>query len=191
MDDSEVADVPYQFDVKLLSNSGLECALDIQPMISPSSGNTSQISSSSKILATWKSRKCNVQDPTKTQPQRSGHKFGSADIRERSDPKNSRTKIDHVSVNVTHIVSPHQFYVHRKHFSEMKKSIHESCTTESLFAPKMESISLNTVYLIHVPNENPNENCWYRGVVRNDLGNDLFQVFYVDFGNLENVKKHR
>lgn len=51
----------------------------------------------------------------------------------------------------------------------------------------MESISLNTMYLIHVPQENG----WYRGIVRKDLGNDVFEVFYVDFGNQEEVKKHR
>lgn len=181
-DDIEVADVPDQFDVKFLSSNGLECAFDIQPMITASSDTTSQISTSTKILATnhTKSHNYNVQ-------QRIGYKFPSTDIRIKSDSKNSRTKIDQVSVHVTHIVSPHRFYVHHKQFSEMKDSIQGLCAKESLHASKLESISLNTTYLIHVPQENG----WYRGMVRKDLGNDLFEVFYVDYGNQEDVKKHR
>lgn len=186
-DDIEIGDVPEQFDVRLLSNSGLECLFDIQPMMTSSSDNTPQISTSTKILTTMKSHKYNVKQPTKPQQlHRIGLNFPSTDIRVKAD-SNLRTKIDPVTVHVTHIVSPHRFYVHRKQFSEMKKSLTESCMRESLHASKLESISLNTIYLIHVPQENG----WYRGMARKDLGNDLFEVFYVDYGNEEEVKKHR
>lgn len=180
--DVDVAGVPDQFEINLFSSNGIESPI----IMSASNTSTNHMmsvsspsSSSTKMPTTRRSYSSSAQGSSKS------FSFTSTDIRQKYHSTKHQTMVNDVSV--THIVSPQRFYVQHKAIGCVNDSLLNMCIKESLDAAKVDPIDLNTMYLVHVAQQNG----WFRGIVRNVLAPDVYEVFYVDYGNQEEVQSHR
>lgn len=97
---------------------------------------------------------------------------------EESSPNISICLSNEQLVIVSHINSPHQFFVTNPQIVE---AIDSACLSESKKAPCPGQINVDNVYLIEKNKK------WYRVKVTEERVDNEFQIFFVDYGQKEMV----
>lgn len=88
-------------------------------------------------------------------------------------------------VLVTHVNTPHQFYVELNDFSKVADSFLALCTKESQYAAKPSVVALDTLYLVK------QRKWWHRAMVVANQSDYVYTVFFVDNGQSEEVAADR
>lgn len=96
-------------------------------------------------------------------------------------------KIETVSVYVSHIENPSHFYVQNQHFLSAFDTFSKSLGNCASYAQRPEIIDIGKMYLISDKNK---KYLWHRVKVIGQ-NNDSYKVFYIDYGNVEDVNEYR
>ncbi|XP_013173923.1 PREDICTED: uncharacterized protein LOC106122488 isoform X1 [Papilio xuthus] len=91
-------------------------------------------------------------------------------------------------VYISHIVTPHNFYVQRViHMPMLEELIKEFRNAISLPKPSVNSIAEGKSYLVFNKVDNLWQRCQVKSIDRKDSNKHLYHVFCVDFGSIEVV----
>lgn len=104
---------------------------------------------------------------------------------EQKTPDQSNSDVNDQLVTICHINTPHQFYVQLEEFSKVAESFSNLCKNKSEYAPQANSIRVDTLYLVQ------QRKAWHRAKVVNDMGDNMYAVFFVDYGRSEKVSADR
>ncbi|XP_013139457.1 PREDICTED: uncharacterized protein LOC106104065 [Papilio polytes] len=91
-------------------------------------------------------------------------------------------------VYISHIVTPHNFYVQRViHMPMLEELIKEFRNAVSLPKPSVNSIAEGKSYLVFNKTDNLWQRCRVTGIEKKDSNKNLYHVFCMDFGSTEVV----
>ncbi|GLV37985.1 qin [Carabus blaptoides fortunei] len=93
------------------------------------------------------------------------------------------------SVKVTHLISPSFFYIQLARKQKEIARMTDKYELYAQYAAVPEEISLGKTYLVQYIHKDFKK--WYRAAVRERFADDTYQVFYIDYGNCEQVPRDR
>lgn len=114
-------------------------------------------------------------------------------LKQRSIPQIKRSEFPKKISYVSYIESPSHFYIRTEAFVNSFQNLKDKCREEGNRSHAPENIELGEIYLIKEPNVKENKGIveYRRGRLdfkRSDL---LYHVFYIDYGNYEDVSVDR